>query len=194
MIWIPQTLRGWIVLALAGALSGGHWVDADQPLRSPALSIPLEPERSVAQTIVARHAGLAGVEVWLEPERGTVGTVTLSVQGPASAQILRQARIILSGGDPSGAYSFRFPDLTDSFNRRYRVVLTFEGQGRVWLGVGPAEAYLDGALYQGDQPQEAQLAFRLIYTPFWIAADLVRAAGKGLALLILAAFLYGGPG
>jgi len=194
MIWIPQILRGWIVLALAGALSGGHWVDADQPLRSPALSIPLEPERSVAQTIVARHAGLAGVEVWLEPERGTVGTVTLSVQDPASAQILRQARIILSGGDPSGAYSFRFPDLTDSFNRRYRVVLTFEGQGRVWLGVGPAEAYLDGALYQGDQPQEAQLAFRLIYTPFWIAADLVRAAGKGLALLILAAFLYGGPG
>jgi hypothetical protein len=31
MIWIPQILRGWIVLALAGALSGGHWVDADQP-------------------------------------------------------------------------------------------------------------------------------------------------------------------
>jgi hypothetical protein len=61
MIWIPQILRGWIVLALAGALSGGHWVDADQPLRSPALSIPLEPERSVAQTIVARHAGLEEV-------------------------------------------------------------------------------------------------------------------------------------
>ncbi|WP_448605527.1 hypothetical protein, partial [Thermoflexus hugenholtzii] len=74
MIQILRILRGWIVLALAGALSGCRWVDADQPLRSPALSIPLEPGRSVAQTIVARHAGLAGVEVWLEPERGTVGT------------------------------------------------------------------------------------------------------------------------
>ena len=77
MIWIPRILWGWIGLVLAGTLSGCRWVDADQPLRSS--SILLEPGRSVAQTIVARHAGLAGVEVWLELERRTVGTVKSNV-------------------------------------------------------------------------------------------------------------------
>ncbi|MGQ9710918.1 MAG: hypothetical protein ACUVXE_10690, partial [Anaerolineae bacterium] len=60
-----------MLLLLGGALfltGCSDFVDRDQVNVSPGAEVVLEPGHTVGQTFVARHGGLDGVEVWLEPE------------------------------------------------------------------------------------------------------------------------------
>ncbi len=179
-------------LALAGC---SEWVDADQVRRDPTVEAWLGPSDSVGQTFVARHAGLRGIEVGLEPEPGTQGEIQLELrprEGPRS--LLRSARLSLSANAAPGFYRLTFDPIPDSHGKGYEAVLRFSGSGRVRVRAGPWDAYLDGALYVNGQPVEAQLIFRLVYEGRWILLDLFHAAGVGLILIGVALWLYGLPG
>ncbi|MGB9890187.1 MAG: hypothetical protein ACPLTQ_11020, partial [Anaerolineae bacterium] len=72
-----------------------------------------------------------------------------------------------------GFYHFSFPPDNRSHSVYRYAFLELEGTGAVRVGAASGEAYLDGAAYRGHEPLDAQLAFRLAYDPWGMAADLL---------------------
>ncbi len=62
------------------------------------------------------------------------------------------------------------------------------------MGTGPGESYLEGALYQNDQPQDAQLAFRLAYDPFLLIRGIAQEALIWLGVMAITLLLFVLPG
>lgn len=188
--------RWFLLLGVALFLTGcSDFVDRDQVTVSPEARVVLEPGHTVGQTFVARHGGLNGVEVWLEPEGGARGELHLHLRSePGAAEEVASSTLSLSDPAGPGFYRFSFPPLKDSHSRYYYAFLEMTGEGRITVGAGPGNAYLDGALYRDHEPQDAQAAFRLTYAPLWLAADLLKASVAGLGLLVVAALLYLVPG
>lgn len=171
------------------------FVDQDQPTHAPKMRTALEPDLPVGQTFVARHAGLNGVEVWLEAGEGNSGTLTLHLRSePQAEDDIATATLSLAQVTAPGFYSFSFSPLRESHSRYYYAFLAVDEAAEVQVGVGPGEAYLDGALYRDHEPQDAQAAFRLVYGLQWMILDLAQASIRGLGLLIVAGLLYVVPG
>ncbi|MDY6877943.1 MAG: DUF6541 family protein [Chloroflexota bacterium] len=171
-------------------------VDQDQLRTEPGAEVTLEPGHPVGQTFVARHAGLNGVEIWLEPGQGSQGEISLHLRtDPQSEEDLATAVLPLAQVASPGFYRLSFTPLRDSHGRYYYAFLEVVARdGTVQVGTGPGEAYLDGALYRDHQPLNGQIAFRLIYSPQHILLDLGQAAWGGLGLLLVAGLLYIVPG
>jgi hypothetical protein len=91
-------------------------------------------------------------------------------------------------------YRFEFPAQVDSTNHDYYVRMSLSGEGQVEIGAGPGKAYLDGALYQNDIPQDNQLAFRLVYDPYQVFIGLGLMMVSWLGIIAIAGFLYILPG
>ncbi len=185
-----------LALAVLLFLTGcSPFVDRDQTAIVPEAAVVLEPGHPVGQTFVARHGGLNGVEVWLEPEPGTTGRLRLHLRAdPQSTADLAVSALSLDGVTAPGFYRFSFsPDNRSHGAYRY-AFLELEGTGAVRVGAASGEAYLDGAAYRDHEPLDAQLAFRLTYDPWGMALELGRAALEGLGLLAVAALLYLVPG
>ena len=72
----------WPFLAATGLLVTGcsAFVDQDQVQITPEAGLALTPGNPVGQTFVAHHAGLSGVEVWLEAEQSNQGDLYLHLQ------------------------------------------------------------------------------------------------------------------
>ncbi len=190
--------RVWVLGLLLGALGGCRWADADQPVHT-GKAFVLETGHTIGQTFVARRAGLAGFAFWLDPEPEAQGTLEFQLvpapdSGAPAGSVFRSARLRLPEGSPAGFYRFLFEPIPGSHGQDYLALLRFQGSGRLRIGTGPPEAYLDGALYVDGDPKEAQATFQLIYDPLWILSDVARGALKGLFLLGLSACLYVGPG
>ena len=186
-IWI-----GTILLLMTGC-SG--FVDQDQIDVELGAEITLEPGVHVGQTFVAHHAGLSGVEVWMEPGQGGQGEIHLHLRtDPQATDDLATAVLPLAQVTAPGFYRLSFPPLRDSHGRYYYAFLEVAGDGTVQVGAGPGEAYLDGALYRDHQPLDAQMAFRLVYDSWHMLLDLGGAAVSGLGLLGVAGLLYVVPG
>ena len=191
--------RCWVGIFLAAAallLTGcSDFVDQDQLHVEPGTEVALEPGHPVGQTFVARHAGLSGVEVWMEPRQGSQGEIRLHLRAnPQAEEDLATAVLPLAQVTTSGFYRFSFSPLSDSHGRYYYTFLEMQGLGATQVGAGPGDVYLDGALYRDHRPLDAQMAFRLVYDPPWILLDLGRAAMSGLGLLAVAGLLYVVPG
>ena len=191
---------GRLVAVLIGAslllLTGcSDFVDRDQLHVEPGASVTLEPGHPVGQTFVVRHAGLNGIEVWLEAGQNGQGTIHLHLRAdPQAAGELATATLPLVQVSRAGFYRFIFSPLPHSHGRYVYAFLELEGRGSVQVGVGPGNAYLDGALYRDHQPLDAQMAFRLAYDPRLLLLDLGWAAVGGLGLLGMAGLLYVVPG
>jgi len=78
---------GTAVLLLTGC---SDFVDHDQAIVSPDLSVILEPEHPVGQTFVARHGGLSGMEFWLEAQPGSAGVLRLHLRSDPQSSIRSQ--------------------------------------------------------------------------------------------------------
>ncbi|MBU0702275.1 MAG: hypothetical protein KKC18_00215 [Chloroflexi bacterium] len=186
-----------LFLALTALLLSGcaDFVDAGQLHTLPEAGVILEAEHPVGQTFVAYHGGLGGVEVWLEPKEGSQGEIQLRLRAESQAKDdLVAATLPLAQVTEPGFYRFSFPPLRDSHGEYFYAFLEVRDGGQVEVGAGPGNAYLDGALYRDHEPLDAQMAFRLIYDPWWIVWDLGWAAVKGLGLLAVAGLLYVVPG
>jgi hypothetical protein len=182
-------------IALLLLTSCSDFVDQDQLRVSPEASVTLVPGHPLGQTFVARHAGLSGVEIWLEPGPDSQGEVRLYLQAnPGAADDLATARLPLSQVSNPGFYRFAFTPLSHSHGRYLYAFLGLQGEGSVQVGAGPGDSYLDGALYRDHQPLDVQMAFQLVYDPMQMILDLGRAAVGGLGLLGVAGLLYVVPG
>ena len=181
-----------ILLLLTGC---SEFVDRDQLHLEPGGSVTLEPGHPVGQTFVVRHAGLGGVEIWLEPGQDGQGEILLHLRpDPQVADELATATLPLARVSGPGFYRFTFPPLPHSHGRYAYAFLELQGRGSIQVGVGPGDVYLDGALYREHQPVDAQMAFRLVYDPRHVMLDLAQAAVGGLGLLGVAGLLYVVPG
>lgn len=163
---------------------------------------PAGPERtlltsseSLGQTFLARYAGMSGVEIYLEPEASGDGQLLLRLRsGAQPGNELAWAELPLSEIDEPGFFRFRLPTQPGSARQDYFASLELQGNGSAWAGSAPGEAYLNGALYRDQVPQDAQLAFRLVYDP-WEAARGLLGEGLGwLGRLAAAGLLFVIPG
>ncbi|MGC9467691.1 MAG: DUF6541 family protein [Anaerolineae bacterium] len=192
----PRHLRAVFFLLVPAVLLLGcrSFLDADQShVTQPSALVT--PDQSVGQTFVARHGGLTGIEFWLEPASEVRGTLRLHLRAePGAEGDLATATVPLDEVTAPGFVRFSFRPQRDSHGRYYYALLSLEGEGAVGVGRAPGGAYLDGALYQRNQPQDAQAAFRLAYAPLWSLVDLLKAAGQGAGQIGATLLLYVVPG
>lgn len=171
------------------------FVDQGQTAVVPEATVVLEPGHTVGQTFVARHGGLNGVELWLEPQPGSAGRLRLRLRADSQSTVdMAEATLSLDRITAPGFYRFSFPMDNRSHGAYRYAFLELEGIGTVQVGTVSAEAYLDGAAYRDHEPLDAQLAFRLIYDPWGMAMELGWAGLEGLGLLAVAVLLYLVPG
>jgi hypothetical protein len=196
MIRIRQmVVAGLLLLTLAGCqFSGDALVDADQVNCAGTSSAAVEPGQPVGQTFVASHGGLAGVEFYLIPTDSSAKSLTLHLRLDPQAQTDQAiATLDLPPQAEPGFYRFAFSGLKASHGLYYYAFLDGLEPG-VSVALGPGDAYLDGAAYEGHQPLDAQTAFRLVYMPRYIVFDLFRGMWNWLRLLAAAGLLFVVPG
>lgn len=183
-----------ICLFLLLELAGCTWADT-QFLRPIAPALLLEPGHTVGQTFVARHGGLNGLELWLEPERGAKGILRLHLRAdPRSPIDLAVVELPLEAVTVPRFYRFSFPPDNRSHGMYRYAFLELEGKGAVRVGAAPGDAYIDGAAYRDHEPLDVQLAFRLTYDLKGIAIELAQAVLAGVGFLSLSALIYLIPG
>ena len=196
-------LAGGTLLLVLAALAGAwralsplerRFADADQRVVGNGRTVALEPGRTAGQTFVAHHAGLAGVDFWLEPANTVPVTVTLRLRAePEATSDLASAAVRLAPRADPGYYRFAFAPQPDSLGKYYYASLESPEAG-VSLPLASGERYLDGAAYEQGEPLDAQTAFRLVYAPGPVVSDLVEAVPHALGLLGAAALLFVVPG
>ena len=186
-----------LLLAVLALLATGcsAFIDQDQPRIEAGVTTTLTPNNTVGQTFVARHSGLEGLQIWLAPGEGDKGEICLHLRSETDAETdLVTGTVSLAEVNEPAFHLFSFPALPDSQGRYYYAFLEMTGEGRVQVGRGPGDAYLDGALYQDHQPLDAQMAFRLAYDGTLAALNVAGATAKGAGLLAVSSLLYILPG
>jgi len=185
-----------VILGTLLLLTGcSGFVDHDQKAVVQHVTIRLEPGHPVGQTFVARHGGLTGIELWLDPQPGSSGVLRFHLCADSQCPTdLAEVGLTLDQVSGPGFYRFSFsPD--DNSHGVYRYAfLELDGVGTVLVGAAPGEVYLDGAAYRDHEPLDAQLAFQLVYDPMGMAVELTKALFAGVGLLALTTLLYVVPG
>lgn len=176
----PRTGARLLLLALTLlAVTGCTSVVVREQVPVVGSELPLEGGATIGQTFVAHHEGLEALEVHVTAD-GAVGEIALRLYEPdgAAAAVAGARADVPEGG---GWVRLSFPPRRDARQRYYHAQLTYAGAGRVRLATAPGDAYLDGALSIDGAPQDAQLAFRLVFDR--------RAMLLGLAGLVLTTWL-----
>ena len=167
----------------------------EQPLISDFAT--LSNEKTIGQTYVARYDGLDGFLIYVEPEPGAQGVVHLQLsEGPEENNVLRTATIDLADISSPGYIHFQFPPVKDSTQKYYYIRLQpeMEGASNLRVGTSSGDSYINGALYQNQIPQDAQLAFNLSYDPIRVASGLLQEGLTWILWILIGIFLYIIPG
>ncbi len=161
---IPSVVLG-IILAIN--LSGCAGIVApEQNGVAATLQTVIRQTKSAGQTFVARQAGLTGIEIFLTPLEAGTGELHLRLRADAlTSADLTTTSLPLTSITTAGYYRFAFSPQSDSRQHYYYAEWTLTGTGAVLMGRTGGEAYLDGSAYQNGLPDDAQVAFRLIYQP-----------------------------
>jgi len=184
-----------ISMALGALLVAGcsPLIEAEQPVVLD--SVVLDEFHSLGQTFHASFAGMNGIEIYLTPLENASGEIQLTLQNEVQGQNLGRASLSVAEISAPGFYRFPLPPQADSSQNGYYLLLRLKGGGRFAIGSAAGESYLDGALYQDNQPDpQRQMAFRLSYHAPRLALGL---AGEMLLwawYLLLAGFLFVLPG
>ena len=157
--------------------------------------IQLDGDGSLGQTFLSRYDGLSGISIYLKPSDQKTGELRLELlHNQIDTQVLRKATLEIDQVLTPGFHNFSFLPIKDSFNEDYYISLTFSGPGNTSIGSAPGKVYLNGALYEDGFPQNAQLAFKLEYSPLHLFLGLIREALYWLALLSAGFLLLTIPG
>lgn len=155
----------------------------------------LEGDTVIGQTFLSRHAGLAGIDLFLSPQKPGAGDITLSLSRIGRPQDRSvQTRLPVHRVSHPGLYHFPFGPLPDSGHQDFFLTIKIRGEGGVRLGTAPGAAYPEGAAYQNGLAQDAQLTFQPRYHPFRLARGLAREALQWFSLLAVAFFIIVLPG
>jgi hypothetical protein len=179
-----------LALGLAGCVTLTDF-EASQEYRA-QVAAATRSNRSIGQTFVARRPGLNSIQLWLrlgsgQPPAGATMTVEL-LTSPDNGAPLFTTRIpltVVAGASPTAIV---LPPRADPPNTPYYLRLTSPDQVVEALGRSE-DAYPFGQVYSGDQPMDADLAFRLTYDYGMSAfiGDLRSAVGNLYLLLPLLA-------
>ncbi len=176
LVWV---LAGWLLSACSDSqIEPGHAVfDAWQSLVS---------SQTAGQTFVARFNGLEELQVYLALEAPASGQVILHLRtNPGATDDLRTASLPAEAIRQPGFYPFGFEPLGTSNNQAFYAFLEVQTSGRLSVGRSASiRTYTDGAFYVDDQPQQAQMAFRLGYEPSQALLGLGREAIQWLLALL----------
>ncbi|MFZ6027651.1 MAG: hypothetical protein ACOYYS_08050 [Chloroflexota bacterium] len=192
-----QWVRAWVLgMALLLGLAG---CSAAPQTEQTALTEEriLSAAQPVGQTFVARFDGLSGVYFHLSPGEAGDGEVVLHLRAdPQATTDLAVAYTTLAVRSVTGPgiYGFFVPAQADSDQAYYYAFLEIQGSGSVEVGSGPGNSYLDGALYQNHEPQDAQAVFQVSYSRRVAAMGLIKEFLGWAAVLLAAIFLYIMPG
>jgi hypothetical protein len=155
-----------LLLALLGVSACAQQAEANRLEPVTRQMQLLSQQHTLGQTFVAPHAGLAGIEVFLQPETTGTGTIMLHLRAtPHTDTSLATASIPVSAITQPDFYHFALPVQPDSQQRGYYLLLELVGAGSVQVGTASGDAYLHGALYQDGMPLDAQMTFRLAFDP-----------------------------
>jgi len=177
-----------------GFLSGCKAYNVGVQPRAP-LEFLLTSEQTLGQTFTATYAGLAGLQLLLVPREPGEGNLLLHLRrGLDSVEDVATARLPVAEIEREGFYSVNFSSIKESSQTDYYVLLELEGQGVLAVGASEGESYLQGALYQDGSPQDAQLAFHLLYDSGMRASGLLKELLQWTGLLIVVVYLCVLPG
>lgn len=152
-------------------------------------------DQQLGQTFLSRHAGLSGIDVYLLPGENDSGEMRLTLRDSPSAGIdLAESRLPVSLITGPGFYRFDFPPVPDSYMKSYYYVLEAAGEGSIRAGSAAGPYYLEGALYRGGEPVDAQMAFRLYYDFYHKALGITGQVGRWAVSIFLASLLLVLPG
>jgi len=186
----------WLILSLALCLGTVGCAPAPAPRATTDLVLlPLSPGATLGQTLVARHAGLVSIVIYLVPDAPGDGAVRLRLlSGPQDSREGVVATLPVRAIGAPGFYAFGFPPQADSNQREYYFTLDIAGEGWVRVGTTTGDAYLDGALYRDAEPLDAQMSFELVYSRRWMLWELLGETFSWLGILIVVFFLFVMPG
>jgi len=191
---IPPKIKAIIVLAFTLLIAGcSPRISPEQPVHSDAYH--LTRDVTIGQTFVSRYEGLTGIELYLESAENANGSLNLRLSPNPGEQIrIAEASLALTSVSTPGYYRFTFPEIPSSNQRYYFFELDIIGDGRVKIGRAPGEAYWQGAAYRNGEPQDRQLAFKLVYDPVQAVRGLLQEIVVWTGYLFSAAFLFVLPG
>ena len=151
---------------------------------------------SFGQSFTAQNTGLSGISVLLAPsESPDSGSLLFHLRvSPQSNNDLALARLPLSEITQEDYYKFDFLPQRDSQRKDYFLQVDVEGEGQVQIFTAEADSYLDGALYENQIPQDAQLGFRLEYDRKSYLLGLSQLAIEWVGVLFLGIFAFILPG
>ena len=165
----------------------------EQPLTSDLTT--LSNENMIGQTYVARYDGLDGFQIYVEPDPEAQGTAQLQLsEGPEESNVLRTVTIDLADVTSPGYLHFQFLPVKDSNQKYYYIRLEMDGAGSLRVGISNGDSYINGAMYQNQIPQDAQLAFNLSYDPIQVASGLLQEGLTWILWVLIGIFLYIIPG
>jgi len=155
----------------------------------------LEDGDNLGQTFVARYDGLEGISLYLESEPGGKGILRLHLRASEQETTdLRTATLALEEIPSPDFYAFSFPPLQNSTMKDFYFVVNLEGPGSVKVGTAEGDAYINGALYLDDVPQDAQTAFLLTHARDLALLGVFKESLTWLAWSLVGLFLYVIPG
>ena len=161
-------------------------------------SLLLKHGENIGQTVFARFDGLMGVDIFLKPEEKSSGAIQLHLQEYPSENLAGDLRVTVASLEILQSpefVRFTFAPIKESTRKAYYFYLETGDSAAVQLRTGPGESYIDGSAYMSQIPVEnAQLAFRLIYHPGWLAWGLFEEALSWFWKMLVALFLFAIPG
>jgi len=186
---------GCLFLLAWGAVACSGIVAPEQVTTDEPSALTLAAGKTLGQTFVARQAGLAGVEVFLYPGAAGEGQIVFHLRPEAqSAEDLASDSFPLASISAPGYYRFTFSLQPNSRQRYYYAEWSVSGAGSARFSRAEGGAYLDGALYQDTAPEDAQMAFRLVYDPQASLLGWARVGLEWLGWLIVGGLLFVLPG
>jgi hypothetical protein len=183
-----------IFLLLFVLLAGCQPVFEAPPVTPPDVG-PIRLGESVGQTFICDRSGLTAMSVWLEPEEGARGTLSLELlERPNASEALTVSSLEVTDIEGPGYRRFSFSPIPESRGWYLYARLSFDGEGEVSVGIEPQDAYLDGSFYVDDVSFPAQMTFTLSNAPFYAAVDWLYWTVSGVVQLTVLLFLFILPG
>jgi hypothetical protein len=160
--------------------------------------VSLSAGQTVGQTFVAKYDGLTGIFFYFSPSQMSGdGEMRLHLRnGPEAVSDLAVSTntISIDQLQEPGYYGFLFPAQTSSNQKYYYAYIDFAGEGKLEVGKAAGDTYLNGALYQGGVPQDAQTAFQLKYSRRYALFGLGIEVLTWIGYLFVGLFLFVLPG
>ena len=123
--------------------------------------------QTIGQTFVAKYDGLAGIYIYLSPQKIGNGEIRLHLRSaPQAADDLAVSlnTLAVDSVRAPGYYGFFVPAQASSNQKYYYAFLEVTGSGDIQVGMAAGDSYLNGASYQNGTPEDAQTAFQLSYS------------------------------